>query len=110
MPGQPVVVEGVLLPDGTLVLDRKPELPPGRVRVSVEPVEAGAGTDLFFQNLQEIWERRRAAGLKPRGAEQVEADRRALNEEMAAELDQTARLQEECRQRRLAKEEGEKRP
>jgi hypothetical protein len=32
-----VVVEGTLKPDGTLELDQKPSLPPGRVRVVLRP-------------------------------------------------------------------------
>ncbi len=96
MPGQPVVVEGVLLPDGTLVLDRKPELPPGRVRLTVEAV----ADDAFWQRMQTIWQAQMARGHVPRSAEQVEAERRALNEEMARELEIAARLQEESRGQR----------
>jgi hypothetical protein len=33
-----VVVEGTLKPDGTLELDQKPGLPPGRVTVTVQPL------------------------------------------------------------------------
>ena len=33
-----VVVEGTLKPDGTLELDQTPNLPPGRVQVSVKPL------------------------------------------------------------------------
>lgn len=33
-----VEVQGTLQPDGTLVLDEKPNLPPGRVRVVVQTV------------------------------------------------------------------------
>jgi hypothetical protein len=38
----PVVLEGMLKPDGTLELDGRPALPPGRVRVRLELVGAGA--------------------------------------------------------------------
>ena len=34
-----VQTQGTLKPDGTLVLDQKPTLPPGRVRVTIAPDE-----------------------------------------------------------------------
>jgi hypothetical protein len=34
-----VQVQGTLTPEGTLVLDEKPALPPGRVSVRLEPLE-----------------------------------------------------------------------
>lgn len=34
-----VQVQGTLTPEGTLILDTKPALPPGRVSVRVEPLE-----------------------------------------------------------------------
>jgi hypothetical protein len=36
-----VEVRGTLQPDGTLVLDEKPNLPPGRVRVMVQAMAEG---------------------------------------------------------------------
>jgi hypothetical protein len=38
-----VIVEGTLKPDGTLELDTKPELSPGRVKVWLRPVPATEG-------------------------------------------------------------------
>jgi len=35
------VINGLLRPDGTLVLDAPPRLPPGRVRVTVQPLLDG---------------------------------------------------------------------
>jgi len=35
-----VQVQGTLTPEGTLVLDEKPALPPGRVSVRMEPINA----------------------------------------------------------------------
>jgi hypothetical protein len=56
-----VEVEGVLGPDGTLVLDRKVELPPGRVKVVVravpEPAQEG-----WWPYMQRIRAEREAAG------------------------------------------------
>jgi len=39
-----VTLEGTLKSDGTLELDKKPDLAPGRVRVTVEPVSEPART------------------------------------------------------------------
>jgi hypothetical protein len=35
-----IQAQGTLTPDGTIILDAKPALPPGRVSVRVEPLEA----------------------------------------------------------------------
>ncbi|GEM_PF-5148935 len=35
------VIDGLLMPDGTLKLDAPPRLPPGRVRVTVQPLIDG---------------------------------------------------------------------
>jgi hypothetical protein len=37
-----IIVQGTLKPDGTLELDTKPALPPGRVHVTLWPVPAGS--------------------------------------------------------------------
>ncbi len=46
-----VTVEGTLQPDGTLVLDEKPALPPGRVRVRVEAAPRPVQTAEEFRAL-----------------------------------------------------------
>jgi len=43
-----VVVEGTLKPDGTLELDRKPNLPPGRVQVIVQAIPELPAGDPFW--------------------------------------------------------------
>jgi len=96
-----VEIQGNLQPDGTLVLDEKPNLPPGRVRVTVRS-EAQTRVDEFMQMLQGIWAAREAAGLVPRSTEEVEAERRTLREEMDQEIEEAGRLQEESRRLREA--------
>ena len=49
------VVEGTLKPDGTLELDQKPNLPPGRVTVRMQPLMALPEGDPFFDMLKGIW-------------------------------------------------------
>ncbi len=41
-----IEIVGTLRPDGTLVLDEKPALAPGRVRVALRPLGEGAGERL----------------------------------------------------------------
>jgi len=50
-----IEIEGTLQEDGTLVLDHKPNLPPGRVRVKVQSVADYTQTEIwqFFQHLNE---------------------------------------------------------
>ncbi len=100
MPGQLVVIAGTLRPDGTLDLDEKPNLPAGRVQVIVQPLPELPTDDPFLQRMQAIWAAQQARGHVPRSAEQVEAERQALNDEMDKEIDEAGRLQQEARSRR----------
>ena len=76
-----VVIEGTLKPDGTLELDQKPNLAPGRVRVTVLPLPAFPEDDPFWQRMRALWAGQTARGLVPRSAEEVEAERRQVREE-----------------------------
>ena len=58
-----VVVEGTLKADGTLELDSKLNLPPGRVQLIVQPLPELPKDDPFWQMMQRIWAARAAAGL-----------------------------------------------
>src|SRR5438046_2518613 len=70
----PVVVEGTLKPDGTLELDQKPSLSPGRVTVMLQPVQAtqshGRG---LAQVIDEIRQDQQARGFQGRSADEIEA-------------------------------------
>jgi hypothetical protein len=59
-----VVVEGILKPDGTLELDQKPNLPPGRVTVVLrqEPQAPAPPKEDWWEYLQRIRAEREAAG------------------------------------------------
>jgi hypothetical protein len=94
------VIEGTLKPDGTLVLDRKPNLPPGRVTIRLQPLAVLPEGDPFFDMLRGIWAARAQAGLTPRTVEEVEAQRRQLREETEQEVREAGRLQEESRRLR----------
>ena len=75
------VIEGTLKPDGTLDLDEKPELPPGRVVVTVRPRDVSAGRRNIVEVLQEIWRRQQARGFQGYTAEELEAEVRELRDE-----------------------------
>jgi hypothetical protein len=98
-----IVVQGTLTADGTIQLDEKPNLPPGRVTVvlcqdtTTTPQPLGRE---FFQMMEKIWAGQKARGHVPRMVEEVEAERRALRGEVEDEIEAAIRLQEECRRRR----------
>jgi hypothetical protein len=73
MPAPVVEVQGTLHADGTLVLDQKPNLPPGRVRVTVQPVVDYKQTEIwrFFEKLHADMA---ARGHHFRTAEEIDAD------------------------------------
>jgi hypothetical protein len=90
-----VVVEGTLKPDGSLELDSKLDLPPGRVQLIVQPLTELPKDDPFWQMMQRIWADREAAELTPRRTEDVEAQRRVLREDVEKEIEEAGRLQAE---------------
>lgn len=107
--GIPVVtVEGMIKPDGTLEVAEKVNLPAGKVQVTLVPVSEPPWDDPFWQRMQQIWAGQRARGHVPRGAEEFEAGRQALRQEMEDEIQEAIRLQQECRRaRERADSEGE---
>ena len=76
-----VIVQGTLKPDGTLELDQRPTLVPGRVRVTVESMTEPARPDRFWAMMEQIWADLKASGDVPRRVEEVEAERQAFREE-----------------------------
>jgi hypothetical protein len=109
-----VVIEGTLKPDGTLELDQKPNLRPGRVTVILRQGAAakppGPLGDAFFQGMEAMWAGQKARGHVPRSVEEVEAERRQLRQEWDAEVDTAIRLQEESRRLRRRAENGKETP
>ncbi len=81
-----VEVEGTLQPDGNLVLDEKPNLPPGRVRVVLLPVEQPTPVDQFWAGMKAIWAGQKARGYVPRSKEEIDAEVRALRDEAEDEM------------------------
>jgi hypothetical protein len=95
-----VVVEGTLRPDGTLVLDRMPNLAPGRVQVIVQRLPELPDGDPLWDLMKSIWGEQKARGYVPRSAEEVEAERREQRKAWARRQEAIERLQEESRRLR----------
>ncbi|MBY0232362.1 MAG: hypothetical protein K2W96_24045 [Gemmataceae bacterium] len=101
-----VEVEGTLREDGTLVLDEKPALPPGRVKVRVEPSVDLAKTEIH-QFFERMWAEQRARGHVPRSREEIDAELEAARNEDEERLLGLERISEEAyRARQQAKEPG----
>ncbi len=102
MTPNPIEMQGTLREDGTLVLDRRLDLPPGRVKVLVEPLPELTKTDIW-QVLEQIWANQRARGHVPRTKEDIDAELRASREEDEERMRALERLHEEARQARQQK-------
>jgi hypothetical protein len=96
----PVILQGTLKPDGTLELDEKPNLPPGRVQVTMAALPVLPPQDPLGQMLEGIWEGQRQRGHVPRSVEEVEAERRKVREEWDQRMATILRTQEEARRLR----------
>ena len=66
-------VQGTLQPDGTLVLDTNPELPPGRVTVLRQEPKAAPREDDWFQFLLAARKRMEESGYYFMNDEEVQA-------------------------------------
>jgi hypothetical protein len=94
------VIAGTLKPDGTLELDQKPSLSPGRVTIVLRPVPELPADDPFWQMMQAIWAGQQARGHLPRSVAEVEAERRQIREEWEERMREIDRIQEESRRLR----------
>ncbi|MBM3476238.1 MAG: hypothetical protein FJX75_23445 [Armatimonadetes bacterium] len=86
-----VVVAGALTEDGRLVLDEKPDLPPGRVQVILRPTEPTRSADrTVYDVLEEIWAAQEARGEKGRPTAELLAELDAMRDEWDADPVQPA--------------------
>ena len=75
MSPQIVVVEGTLKTDGTLELDQKPGLSPGRVRVTLQPAHTGTTPKRRLADVfDEIQRGQQARGYTGRSLEEMKAE------------------------------------
>jgi hypothetical protein len=81
-----VVVEGALTEDGQLLLDERPNLPAGRVRVLVRPAaqDTRPGRSAF-EVLEEIWAAQDARGEKGTPAAELLAELDVMRDEWDAD-------------------------
>jgi hypothetical protein len=93
-----IEVLGTLQPDGTLVLDEKPNLPAGRVRVVLQ--SQSSPVDRFWSVMNAIWEGQKARGHVPRSREEVDADLEAMRQEWEEHQQSLEQIQEESRKAR----------
>jgi hypothetical protein len=90
-----VIIEGTLKPDGTLDLDQKPSLSPGRVRVILQPASAGLPRQRGLADvIDEIRQGQQARGFQGRSAKEIEAGLQEGEEEYERRT-QAARSQEQ---------------
>jgi hypothetical protein len=104
------VVQGTLKPDGTLELDEKVNLPPGRVQVLVlQPVPTDP-KDPFWERMEAIWAAQKARGHVPRSAEEIEAERTAMREEWEQHQRALEQIHRDAEQRRRQAGTGKEPP
>ena len=97
---EPVTVEleGTLRPDGSLLLDRKPDLPPGRVCVTLR--SQVTAEQRFWDTMNTIWEGQKARGHVSRSREEIDAELKAERQEWEDHQQALEHIQEEsCRSR-----------
>jgi len=96
-----VVVKGAVTADGRLVLDEPPDVPPGRVEVTVRVAREEAPAEPpMVQTLRRIWAELDAQGCQGRSAEEAVADVRALRDEWHTRQEGLEALQERLREAR----------
>src|SRR5207253_5200415 len=102
----PVEVEGTVREDGTLELDKKLRLPPGRVKVTVRAanpaISAASNYEAFLAMTDEIRSRQEASGHVPRTAEEIDAQIKAFRDEFDEHFLAVERLQESAAKAREA--------
>ena len=87
-----VLVEGTLKPDGTLLPDKKLDLPPGRVQLLVQPLDESPKDDPFWKMMKGIWAARMAGGHVPRTKDEINAEIDIMRQEAEEKLRNVKRL------------------
>ena len=96
-----VEIQGTLEADGRLILDEKPTLPPGRVRVALEAIRGDVenGADVLTV-LNRIRANQMTRGHVARTREQIDAAIETMRGEDEERMQAKEHLQNECRQTR----------
>jgi hypothetical protein len=105
-----VEIEGTLERDGIIRLDRKPDLPVGRVRVVIERLPYDPEKDPFMITIRAIREAQKARGHVPRTREEIDAEIEEGRQAAEEEMQEIEKLYEEAAAARKRQEEenGEK--
>jgi hypothetical protein len=105
MTAKAIEVQGTLREDGTLLLDEKPNLPPGRVKVTVQAIPDYMQTEIW-QFFERIKAEREALGIAPRSQEEIDAYLATMrdDDERCQLIEQ---IQEDCRRHREQNREAE---
>lgn len=78
----PVILQGTLKPDGTIELDQRPNLMPGRVQVIVQPLSQPTSPKRGLADvIDEIKQAQLARGYTGRTKEELEAEEAARRAE-----------------------------
>jgi hypothetical protein len=93
-----VIVQGTLKTDGTLELDEKPNLPPGRVCVTVASMASPVYPERFWTMMEQIWSDLGRRGHVPRSVQEIEAERQAFREEWDQRQEALEAIHRECEQ------------
>jgi hypothetical protein len=89
------VIQGTLREDGTLLLDQMPDLPPGRVKVTLEPAADLTQTDVW-QVVERIWAGQSARGHVPRSPQEIDAELAASRQEDEERMQSLERIHQGC--------------
>ena len=93
----PIMLQGTVEPDGSLVLDEKVSLPPGRVQVMLQSMASGASQGPgVLDVIAEIRKQQAARGHVPRTREAIDAEINELRQESDEEMKEVERLYQEC--------------
>lgn len=92
-----IVVEAVLKPDGTLELDSKVALPPGRVQLIVQSLADLPSGDPFWQTMERVWAGQRARRQVARTKEEIDHEINAMRAEADDEMRENEQLHNDCR-------------
>jgi hypothetical protein len=75
-------IQGTLRADGTLELDQKPNLPAGRVQVTIQALATDTAAPRgLIEVMDDVQRRQRARGYQGRSIEEMQADETARREE-----------------------------
>lgn len=90
----------MLQSDGTLLLEERPNLPAGRVKVVIQTLNASPENIDPWTALEKIWAERKERGIQPRSAEEIDAEINAMRDEWEDHQLALERIQEEGRRSR----------